>query len=156
MRSIGGGMSEELRQNGIAATAEILEIWDTRWTINRNPMIGMKVRVQASDRPVFEIRIEKTTVSLIAVPQFQPGRFVPVRFDPKEPAVISVDFEGSASSALRRAPPATIGSSACRPSVRSSSSLRPSPPTLPGNRRHTGLVGERLCPPRRLRRDERV
>jgi hypothetical protein len=99
LRSIGGMMSEELRQNGVPATAEILEIWDTGWTINDNPVIGMKVRVQASDRPAFETRIEKTMVSRIAIPQFQPGRLVPIRFDPKDPTVIAVDFEGSVSSA---------------------------------------------------------
>jgi hypothetical protein len=91
-----GGMSKELEQNGVSAPAEILEIWDTGWTVNDNPVIGMKVRVQPADRPSFEATIEKTRISRIAVPQFQPGRVVPVRFDPKDPTVIAVDFDSPA------------------------------------------------------------
>lgn len=94
LSAFGGGMSDELRQKGVPAPAEILEIWDTGWTINDNPVIGMKVRVRPSDRPPFEATIEKTTVSRIAVPQFQPGNGVWVRFDPDDPRVVAVDPEG--------------------------------------------------------------
>ncbi len=94
MLSLGGGMSPELRQNGVSAPAKILEIWDTGWTINDDPVIGMKVQVQPADRPAFEATIKKTTVSRIAVSQFQPGNVIPVRFDAKNSAVVAVDFEG--------------------------------------------------------------
>ena len=73
MHAFGGGMTPELQQDGVSATAQILEIWDTGWTINDDPVIGMRVRVQAPDRPDFEATIAKTTVSRIAVAQFQPG-----------------------------------------------------------------------------------
>lgn len=99
VQELGGGMTPELAEVGVPATAQILEIWDTGWTINDNPVIGMKVRVQPSDRPPYEATIEKTTVSRIAIPQFQPGAVVPVRFDPGNPEVVAVDPEGSVSSA---------------------------------------------------------
>ncbi len=92
MVHFGGGVSKELQQNGVVARASIAEVWDTGWTINDNPVIGMKVRVQPSDRPAFEATIEKTTVSRIATWQFQPGNTVPVRFDPANPAIVAVDF----------------------------------------------------------------
>lgn len=92
---VGGGLTPELAQRGVSATARILEIWDTGWTINDNPVIGMRVEVDAPDRPPFEARIEKTTVSRIAIPQFQPGAVVPVRFDPANPSLVAVDPEGS-------------------------------------------------------------
>src|SRR5581483_2540222 len=95
MTKVGGGMTPELRRNGVAARAQVLEIWDTGWTINDDPVIGMRVRVQPSDRPPFEARIEKTTVSRIAVAQFQPGAVIPVRFDPKDPTAIAVDPDGA-------------------------------------------------------------
>jgi PDZ domain len=98
LAGLGGGMSQELRQNGVSAPARILEIWDTGWTINGSPVIGMKVRVQPSDRPAFEATIKKTTISRIATPQFQPGNVIPVRFDPKDPTVVAVDFDGPARS----------------------------------------------------------
>lgn len=96
MVDLGGGLTPELERGGIAASAEILEIWDTGWTINDNPVIGMKVRVRPADRAPYEATIEKTTVSRIAIPQFQPGAVVPVRFDPQNPAVVAVDPGGSA------------------------------------------------------------
>lgn len=87
----GGGMSEELARNGVPARATIQEIWDTGWTINDNPVIGMKVVVLPADGPPFEATIEKTTVSRIGTWQFQPGNSVPVRFDPANRAVVAVD-----------------------------------------------------------------
>jgi hypothetical protein len=97
MTSVGGGLTPELEKGGVSATAEILEIWDTGWTVNDNPVIGMKVRVRPPDRPDFEATIEKTTVSRIAVSQFQPGNVIPVRFDPQNPTTLAVDPEGSLS-----------------------------------------------------------
>ncbi len=99
MHSVGGGMTPELQESGVSASAEILEIWDTGWTINDDPVIGMRVRVQPPDRPDFEATIEKTTISRIAVPQFQPGAVIPVRFDPENPGVVAVDPAGGSSSA---------------------------------------------------------
>ena len=97
--SIGGGPTPELRANGVSARAEIVEIWDTGWTINDNPVIGMKVLVQPDDRPAYEATIEKTTVSRIAIPQFQPGAVIPVRFDPQNPSIVAVDRDGGSKPA---------------------------------------------------------
>ena len=95
----GGGVSDELQQKGVVAKARIEEIWDTGWTINDNPVIGMKVLVLPADRPAFEATIEKTTISLLAIPQFQPGNVVPVRYDPANPALIAVDYGASVPAA---------------------------------------------------------
>lgn len=92
LTQFGGGVTDELQKNGVLASARIEEIWDTGWTINDNPVIGMKVLVLPADRPAFTATIEKTTVSRIAIPQFQPGNTVPVRFDPNNPAAIAVDY----------------------------------------------------------------
>ena len=97
--SIGGGPTEELVANGVAAQAEIVEIWDTGWTINDNPVIGMKVLVQPGDRPAYEATIEKTTVSRIAIPQFQPGNVIPVLVDPQNPSLVAVDRGGGSRTA---------------------------------------------------------
>ena len=94
LTDLGVGMPAELEQKGVVAPAEILEIWDTGWTINDNPVIGMKVRVRPADRPAFEATIEKTAISRIAIPQFQPGLAIRVRFDPENPAVVAVDSGG--------------------------------------------------------------
>lgn len=102
LSSVGGGMPQKLRENGVSAPARILEIWDTGWTINKNPVIGMRVQVRPGDRPAFEATIEKTTISRLALAQFQPGNVIPVRFDPKDQKLVAVDFESSRRSSASR------------------------------------------------------
>src|SRR4029079_1305326 len=86
----GGVMPEELRATGAPAPATVLEVWDTGITINDDPVIGMRVRVEPADRPAFEATITKTMVSRIAVAQFQPGAVIPVKFDPTNPGYLAV------------------------------------------------------------------
>jgi hypothetical protein len=88
------GVSEarELHASGVAAEAEILSLWDTGITVNQDPVIGLKVEVRAADRPPYPATIEKSLVSRLDVPRFQPGRIVPVRFDPKNPARVALDL----------------------------------------------------------------
>jgi len=95
MASLGGAMPQQLAASGVAARAEVLEVWDTGWTINDNPVVGMKVRVMPNDRQPYEATIEKTMVSRIATWQFQPGTVIPVKFDPQNPSLVAVDYEGS-------------------------------------------------------------
>ena len=99
LAEFGGGPSKELLRDGVVARARIQEVWDTGWTINDSPVIGMKVLVLPADRPAFTATIEKTTISRLATSQFQPGNTVPVRYDPNNPALIAVDYGGSAPAA---------------------------------------------------------
>ncbi|MEO7793760.1 MAG: PDZ domain-containing protein [Thermoanaerobaculia bacterium] len=99
MTSFGGAMPETLRTQSVAAEALVLEVWDTGWTVNDDPVVGMKVRVQPADGPAYEATIEKTLVSRIATWQFQPGTTIPVRYDPQNPAVVAVDTEPRAAQA---------------------------------------------------------
>ncbi len=93
------GMTRDLREHGVAAEATILRIWDTGWTVNKNPVIGMSVEVRPREGPSFEATIKKTLVSRIDLPQFQPGNVIPVRYDPANPAAVAVDFQGEVASA---------------------------------------------------------
>lgn len=104
----GTAMPKNLREHGIAAQGTILQIWDTGWTVNDSPVIGMRVEVQPTDRPAFESTIKRYVISRLEVPQFQPGRVVQVRFDPEEPSAVAIDSDnetpGSASDATTVAP----------------------------------------------------
>jgi hypothetical protein len=84
-------MSPELKDHGVTAPATIVDIWDTGWTVNDNPVIGMHVDVQPASGPSFRATIERCAVSRIAIPQYQPGRVIDVRYDPQNPAVVVVD-----------------------------------------------------------------
>lgn len=91
-RFTGVSASRELQSTGVAADAEILSLWDTGITVNQDPVIGLKVRVQPRDGAPYEATIEKSLVSRLDVPRFQPGRTIPVRFDPRNPSRVAVDL----------------------------------------------------------------
>ncbi|HEY6321535.1 MAG TPA: PDZ domain-containing protein [Thermoanaerobaculia bacterium] len=88
------GMSEakDLQRVGVSAQAEILSIGETGLTVNANPVITLDVEVRPADRPPYRATIKRLLVSRLEVPQFQPGRVIPVRFDPRDPSRVSFDL----------------------------------------------------------------
>ena len=102
------GMTKELQEHGVGAEATILKVWDTGWTVNDDPVIGMHVEVRPSNGSAFEATIKKTLISRIDLPQFQPGRVVPVRYDPKDSTIVAVDFGGEAAAPDPGRPPSPI------------------------------------------------
>ena len=88
------GMSEtkDLQRVGVPAQAEILSIGETGLTVNDNPVITLDVEVRPADRPPYRGTIKRLLVSRLEVPQFQPGRVIPVRFDPRDPSRVSFDL----------------------------------------------------------------
>jgi len=94
----GTTMPQNLVDHGIPAKARILDIWDTGWTVNDDPAIGMHVEVEPTDRPAFQATIPRFLVSRIALAQFQPGATLQVRFDPSNPAEVAVDDAAADSS----------------------------------------------------------
>lgn len=118
------GMSEakELQRVGVSAQAEILSIGETGLTVNDNPVISLDVEVRPADRPPYRATIKRLLVSRLEVPQFQPGRVIPVRFDPRDPSRVSFDL-GPPRAASTGDPfvdhftpsPSTLGSSLVTP-----------------------------------------
>jgi len=90
-RMTGVSAAKDLQSTGITAPAEILRLWDTGITVNQDPVIGLEVEVRPSDRPPYKATIEKSLVSRLDVPQFQPGKVIQVRFDPKAPERVAID-----------------------------------------------------------------
>jgi hypothetical protein len=88
------GMSEanDLQRVGVPAQAQILSIGETGLTVNDNPVITLDVEVRPADRPPYRGTIKRLLVSRLEVPQFQPGRVIPVRFDPRDPSRVSFDL----------------------------------------------------------------
>ena len=84
--------TRRLQEVGIAATARIVEVWDTGMTVNDDPVIGLRVEVSRADGSVYAATIAKSLVSRIHIPQFQPGSIVPVRIDPQDAANVALDF----------------------------------------------------------------
>jgi hypothetical protein len=90
----------DLQTTGVAASAEILERWETGIKVNDEPVIGLKVRVKPADRPAYEATIKRVLISQLEIPQFQPGAVIPVRFDPKAPSRVSIDLSPGSPSKI--------------------------------------------------------
>jgi hypothetical protein len=90
-RMTGVSQAKELQATGVAAPAEVLRLWDTGMTVNQDPVIGLEVEVRPADRPPYRATIAKSLISRLDIPQFQPGKVIQVRFDPREPARVAID-----------------------------------------------------------------
>ena len=92
MFDTGGGEERELQRVGVAAQAEILAIGETGLTVNDDPVVSLEVEVRPADRPPYRATIKRTLISRLAIPQFQPGKIIPVRFDPRDPSQVAYDI----------------------------------------------------------------
>ncbi|HEV8581086.1 MAG TPA: DUF3592 domain-containing protein [Thermoanaerobaculia bacterium] len=90
-RLSGVAEARRLQETGQAATARILEIWDTGITVNDDPVIGMRVEVDRTDGTAYSATIPKSLISRLDIPRFQPGATVSVRIDPQDPGLVALD-----------------------------------------------------------------
>jgi len=81
------GAHPKLRREGVPATGTILEIWETGTTVNDSPVVGIRLSVAADglDPWVAETR---ALVSIVDIPQIQPGAVMCLRYDPQDHARI--------------------------------------------------------------------
>ena len=89
-RMSGMSLVDELRTRGVPAEARILEVWDTHMRVNDDPVVGFLLEVRPTDREPFQAKT-KGLISIVFIPQFQPGAIVPVRFDPDDPSRVALD-----------------------------------------------------------------
>lgn len=91
-RMTGTAQARELAVRGEPARARILAIWDTGMTLNDDPVVGMRLRVEPATGEPFEAET-KGVVPRLQVCQVQPGNEVAVRCDPADPARVSLAYE---------------------------------------------------------------
>ncbi len=85
--------------HGESAQAVILKVWETGTVMNEtNPQIGMLLEVRPANRPVFQAEA-KMFISMLQIPQFQPGAVVGVKYDPNDPRKVAVDSVGGSLDA---------------------------------------------------------
>jgi hypothetical protein len=86
------GVSEarDIQRRGRQASALVLELWDTGMTLNDDPVVGLKVRVEAWGVSPYDVTIAKSLVSRVHIPQVQPGVTVPVYVDPQNPSRVAL------------------------------------------------------------------
>lgn len=81
------GNYRRIKAHGIEADATILAIRDTGVTINKNPYVKLRLRVEPIGMAAYETDV-KAMVSRIAIPR--PGDGVRVKFDPNKPEDVIV------------------------------------------------------------------
>jgi hypothetical protein len=86
----GESTNQPVRETGVPATAEILEIWDTGVRLNDNPVVGFRLLVTREDGEVYEAET-KNVISIVHLCQFQPGAVVAVRVDSDDPSLVALD-----------------------------------------------------------------
>lgn len=79
-----------LRTAGMRGSATILSVSDSNVTINNDPMINMRLRVNISNHPPYEVD-KRQVISRIAIGQFVPGAVLPVLVDPADPKDVMID-----------------------------------------------------------------
>ncbi len=81
----------EILAIGKPATGTIVRLIDTGTTINNDPVVEFVVRVSPEGGEPYEAHT-KGLVSRLDIPAIQPGRVVPVKYDPDNPARIALDL----------------------------------------------------------------
>ena len=87
----GEGDNKPVRETGFQASAEVLEIWDTGVRLNDNPVVGFRLLVTLDDGTSYEA-VTKNVVSVVHIPQVQPGAVLPVKVDPENRERVALDI----------------------------------------------------------------
>ena len=90
-KTAGLSQAKELQKVGRPAQALILQIADTGWTLNDDPVVDFLLEVHPEQEESYQART-KIVISRVHIPQFQPGATVPVRIDPKNRERVSLDI----------------------------------------------------------------
>jgi hypothetical protein len=81
------GNYRRIKAHGIEAAATILAVGDTGVTLNKNPYVKLRLRVEPIGMAAYEAEV-KAMVSRVAIPR--PGDGVRVKFDPDKPEDVIV------------------------------------------------------------------
>lgn len=79
-----------LQLEGIPGKAKILEVHETNITVNQNPQIKLVIEIKNIDGGVYTTSC-KTIVSRLRTFNFQPGKEVNIKIDPKDEKNVIVD-----------------------------------------------------------------
>jgi hypothetical protein len=98
-----GMTNRAVLSHGVSAPAVIQKVWETGTVMNEtNPQIGILLEVRPANKPAYQAET-KMFISMLQVPQFQPGAVVQVKYDPQNPAKVAVDAVGGSLNAAPEA-----------------------------------------------------
>jgi len=87
----GEDVAKEIREKGLPAKARVLKIWETGVRVNDDPVVGFLLEIHADGMAPYEAQT-KALISILWIPQIQPGAVLPVKYDPEDPSRIALDI----------------------------------------------------------------
>ena len=87
----GEEVAKEIREKGLPAKARVLKIWETGVRVNDDPVVGFLLEIDAEGMEPYEAET-KALISILWIPQLQPGAVLPVKYDPEDPSRIALDI----------------------------------------------------------------
>ncbi len=81
--------NRDLLASGETAQATIVNLWQTGTSVNDQPLIGMLLQVQPASGQPYQVQTTQL-ISMLQIPQFQPGRKLLVKVDPKNPQRVAI------------------------------------------------------------------
>ncbi len=87
-----GAMSSpnrDLLATGETAQATVVSLWETGTSVNDRPLIGMLLQVQPANGQPYEVKTTQL-ISMLQIPQFQPGHKLVVKVDPRNPQRVAI------------------------------------------------------------------
>lgn len=76
---------------GVPAQARIVRLVDSGITINDDPVVDFILEVQPPQGPTYSAT-SRALVSRLELASVQPGRVLPVRYDPDQPQRVAMDW----------------------------------------------------------------
>lgn len=87
----GEDVAREIRANGVPAMGTVIKIWETGAKVNDDPVVGFLLQIHAEGLETYQAET-KALISILWIPQIQPGAVLPVKYDPKDPSRIALDI----------------------------------------------------------------
>jgi len=87
----GEDVARDVRANGLPASGKVLKIWETGVRVDYNPVVGFLLQVHVEGMAPYEAET-RALISILWIPQIQPGAILPIKYDPRDPTRIALDI----------------------------------------------------------------
>ena len=82
----------ELQKTGVPAQATVLSIFDTGESINGYNIVRLAVEVRPAEGQPYQATVGRLVISCLQAFQYQPGKIIAVRYDPRDKSRVAVDL----------------------------------------------------------------
>jgi hypothetical protein len=127
---LGQRRDARIRREGIAGTAQIMDIGETNMTVNDRPVLDLTLQVTVPGRSSYSTK-KRITMPWSAMGRLVVGGTVPVMVDRVDPDQVVVDWASAPAMGFTIGTPVTFGSPGLPASVAFGAPPPPPPPPVP-------------------------